>query len=242
MKILCEAQVVNRKLPHLVTRSVKSTLAIGFHPAGKENSELFIIHFTPQNPNGTRYKIKQNLLRIYTKYINDGKATISFIVPEHNVQINCNPLQLKCFLQSLKLGLQGKNEINKLGMSSLATSAISPKLHPVRSLVIARRADFPVKGIPKSVERLTISGIERTKLDQQILSLANLTYLNLSDNRISALPVELGLLNLKEIDLSRNALGYSKNVRDWDWLEGIGLQKSLTMLNMSENKVKQNNL
>ncbi|XP_055373134.1 leucine-rich repeat protein 1-like [Condylostylus longicornis] len=238
MKIPCETQIINRQLPNsLSNKYVKSTLAVGFHPPRKEDGQLFIMLFTPQHKNGIRYKVKDNINKIFTKFINDGKATISFKVPEHYILINCNPIQLKSFLATLKLGLEGKTEFNAIGLSTLATTSVPQKSHPVKKFTILKKSEFPIHGIPKTVEILTISGINRPKVDSQILFLKNLTNLNLSENSISKIPKELGKLKLTELDLSNNNLGENESLKDWEWITNGNILSSLRSLNLSKNKL-----
>lgn len=238
MKLLCDTVVVNRQCPNLKSSSVKSTLAIGYHPPGKENAELFIIHFTLKNKSGLRYKVKNNLNKIFTKFVNDGKATISFKLPEHDLQIKCDPIQLKCFLKALKLGLEGKQEMNKIGLSSLAVTPVSNKKHPVTKLCITSRADYPTKGFPKTLQTLSIIGLRRERLEPSILALRNLHTLNLSDNKFSKLPKDIGNIPLVDIDVSNNCLGESLDADNWNWLDSSTIKKSLQNLNLSNNKLK----
>lgn len=236
MKILCETQVINRQLPNAKSRTAKATLAIGYHPPGKENAELLIIHFTPQNKIGVRYKVKDNLEKVFTKFLNDGKATISFKTPEHNIQIKCDPLQLKFFLQFMKLSIEGKN-MGRMCLSAISASTIPQRLQPVTNCVVTKRRDYPLKGFSRTIKSLTITGIRRAKFDGEILTLMNLTTLNLSENCISEIPKELGSLSLVDIDLSSNLLGDCKSSSAWDWLERKPLCNTLTKLILSNNKL-----
>lgn len=167
---------------------VKATLAVGFNTSakdanGKSNKELEIILFTPQDKTGTRYKVKDNVERIFTKFLKDGKATISFKQPAENLMIKCDPIQLKGFLQTLKLGLEGKDSIN-LRMNIAAATAIPQKSQPQTKMNITNRGDYPTKGFPRTLKSLTITGIKLCKVTFEICSLRNLTTLNLSSNTI----------------------------------------------------------
>lgn len=189
MKILCETQVINRMTQTgRATRMVKSTLAMGFNTSAKDSTgsskrELEIIHFTSHGKTGKRYKVKDNIEKMFTKFLKDGKATISFIQPAENLMIKCDPIQLKGFLQTLKLGLEGKDSIN-LRMNIAAATAIPPKSQPQTKLTVLNRSDYPTKGFPKTLKSLTISGISLCKVTFEICSLRNLTVLDLSFNTI----------------------------------------------------------
>ncbi|XP_037821498.1 leucine-rich repeat protein 1 [Lucilia sericata] len=240
MKILCETQVINRltqtsKAP----RMVKATLAVGFNTSAKDSNgqskkDLEIIHFTPQDKTGKRYKVKNNIEKMFTKFLKDGKATISFIQPAENLMIKCDPIQLKGFLQTLKLGLEGKDSIN-LRMNIAAATAIPQKSQPQTKLSVLNRGDYPTKGFPRTLKSLTISGIQLCKVTYEVCSLRNLTMLNLSFNTIEKIPNEMGRLQLTELHLNNNNLG-DKNC--WQWLQGKNLQESLRELDLSANKLE----
>lgn len=190
MKILCETQVINRHTQgNKSPRASKSTLAVGYHSTAKDangncKKEVQIIHFTPQNKVGTRYKVKDNIEKMFTKFLLDGKATISFKEPPENLMIKCDPIQLKGFLQTLKLGLEGKESLN-LRLNIAATTSIPVKSQPVQKMTVIKRGDYPAKGFPKSLKHLTVSGISLCKMTFEICSLRNLTTLNLSYNKIT---------------------------------------------------------
>lgn len=157
MKVPCEVSLLNRQCPTKKNRPVKSTLAIALHPPGKEKSEMFLILFTPQNKCGSRYKTKNNIVKVFTRFVSEGKATISFKEPEHDLLIKCDPIQMKCFLQTLKLGMEGKYEMNKIGLSNLSATALSSKSHPVTKFVVRSRGDYPLKGFPRTITSLYVS-------------------------------------------------------------------------------------
>lgn len=159
MKIPCEVSLFNRQCPASFTkiRPVKSTLAIALHPPNKEKSEMFLILFTPQNKTGARYKTKNNIVKVFTRFVSEGKATISFKEPAHDLLIKCDPVQIKCFLQTLKLGFEGKFEMNKIGLGNLGATALSSKSHPVMKFVVRSRGDYPLKGFPRTITSLYVS-------------------------------------------------------------------------------------
>lgn len=92
MKIVCETCVVNRSKPHVKSRSVKSTLAVGKN--NKENSKVFLLLISPQNKSGSRYDLSNNISKIFTKFISEGKCTISLKLPEADIQIKADPVQV----------------------------------------------------------------------------------------------------------------------------------------------------
>lgn len=155
MKIICDVTVINRIQPNVPRTSQNATLAIGVHPPGnKDNSELFIILFTKQNKTGTRYKVKDNLNKVFTRFLDHGKITLSFKIPDHDIQVKCDKIQLKGFLQVLKLGIEDKSKVKQL--SSLSCVAVSAKAIAPTKFVIKRRGEYPIKGFPRTISTLFV--------------------------------------------------------------------------------------
>lgn len=157
MKILCELAVHNRLARHLKPRRAQSTLAIGLHPPrSTDPANIFIIIFSANNRAGTRYKIHGNIEKVFTKFLKDGKTTISIKHPPHDLQIRCDPVQLKSFLQILKTAIEGTFDPKKNNISSLAVTPVPQSAIPVKKLTIESPAEYPVKGLPKSLIKLDV--------------------------------------------------------------------------------------
>lgn len=158
MKLVCEISVYNRLAPHVKPRSQQSTLALGYHPPGaaKDAANLFLIHFTATNKVGTRYKLHRNIEKIFTKFVQDGKTTVSLKQPPHDLQIRCEPIQLKAFLQTLKSALEGKLDPSKPNLSTLAVTGVPKEAMPVKSMTITNPSNYPVRGLPKTILALSV--------------------------------------------------------------------------------------
>ncbi|XP_017075062.2 leucine-rich repeat protein 1 [Drosophila eugracilis] len=237
MKILCEVQVVNRTTQaNRTPRPVKSTLAIGYKQSARDSNgntkkELEMVLFSGQNKTGSRYKVKDNIHAVHTKFVLDGKTTIGFLQPPENLLIKCDPIQLKGFLQTLKLGMDGKDAIN-LRLNIAAATAIPQKAQPQVRMVISKRSEYPIKGFPRTLKALTINNSQLVKLSFEICSLRNLTKLDVSGNKLTKIPKELGRLSLNSLHLGSNCLG---ELNDWCWLRGTNLSKTLGELDLSSN-------
>lgn len=159
MKLICEISVYNRLAPHVKPRSQQSTLALGYHPPGgaKDVDNLFLIHFTATNKVGTRYKVKRNIEKVFTKFVQDGKTTLSLKQPPHDLLIRCDPIQLKAFLQTFKNALEGKLDPTKPGLSTLAVTGVPKNVVPQKSMTILTPSDYPLRGLPKTLRTLNVS-------------------------------------------------------------------------------------
>ncbi|KAH8410647.1 hypothetical protein KR009_009867 [Drosophila setifemur] len=241
MKILCEVQVLNRTTQaNRTPRPVKSTLAIGYKQSasdanGNTKKELEMVLFGGQSKTGTRYKVRDNIHAVHTKFVLDGKATIGFRQPAENLLIKCDPIQLKGFLQTLKLGMEGKDAFN-LRLNIAAATAIPQKAQPQLRMVVSKRSEYPIKGFPRTLKSLSINNSQLVKLSFEICSLRNLTKLDVSGNKLTKIPAELGRLALTSLHLSSNCLG---EINDWCWMRGSKLRQSLGELDLSGNGLTQ---
>lgn len=157
MKLICEVSVHNRLAPHVKPRPQQSTLALGYKSTtDKTPDNLFLIHFTNINKTGTRYTLKRNIDKVFTRFISDGKVTISLKQPPHDLQVRCEPIQLKAFLEAFKAALEGNPNASKYNLSTLAVTGVSKKAMPVTKMLITRPSDYPLKGLPKTLEMLSV--------------------------------------------------------------------------------------
>ncbi|XP_012272079.1 leucine-rich repeat protein 1 [Orussus abietinus] len=239
MKLICNIEVSFRQA---VTSNCISTrrksrqacLTLGRYSV--KNNELYILLQTQQDKQGIKYKIDNNIEKIFANFVNEGKATIRMKEPPHDLIIQSDTLQLKSFLHVLKLGISKSADLNVLNVSNLNPKNVLPGQ---RSKIIIRKAsDYPVlQGFSKTTEELHVVGLKRKSFDRQILRLQCLRVLNLSDNQISALPKELDLLkNLQELNLANNLLG-SAPLSRWAWLNGESMRHGLRLLDISSNNI-----
>merc|ERR1719402_1587845 len=92
----------------------KSQLAIGRKPLAEGGQEA-----------GVKYLIKDNVGNLFTRMIGEGKATIRFTEPAHDLCIQCQDVvQLKSFLILVKKCMDGK-DLNKLPLSALQPATTS---------------------------------------------------------------------------------------------------------------------
>lgn len=186
------------------------------------------------------FQVNDNVTQVYNKYVEEGKTTISFAEPPHNLVIQCNDvIQLKTFLRVLKLGLDKKTNLAVLPISNSAPKDITNILSNSQTkITIKERSKYPVlKGFPKTCRELYLAGLQRRSFDGQILKLQSLRVLDLSNNNLTTLPKEIGtLIHLASLNLAGNQLGKAPLTK-WAWLASPNLAKSLCGLDISENQV-----
>ncbi|XP_058129425.1 leucine-rich repeat protein 1 [Anopheles ziemanni] len=247
MKLVCETCTINRYVPGGKRVFLKTILAIG-KGSEKKSDETKIMLITTANKTGTKYGAVKNIAKIFTRCLDEGKATISFIVPEHDVQIKSDKIQLTAFLKVLKLVLTGGRPSESgastkstseppalrlpcLTINNKKTSFLNSKNVLSTKCVIRNRKDYPLKGFSRLLVSLQISDVQLSRFDSQILLLQKLQSLNLSNNCIKTLPKSLGQLRLVELDVSSNNLSDD----GWEWLLESNIQSSLQSLNISHN-------
>jgi LRR-repeat protein 1 len=100
-----------------------------------------------------------NIDKVFTRFVADGKATIRLKNPPNDLIIKCCPKDLKLFLQVLKVCLENKNPEKCAHVSNLASasSKVAPK--PKTRLVICSKSQFPIiEGFPRTLEILQVCG------------------------------------------------------------------------------------
>ncbi|CAG9865283.1 unnamed protein product [Phyllotreta striolata] len=228
MKIYCNTFTEHRSLPssNKGRRHTKTTLALAKHP---KTAQISLILFTNQAPTGKKYIISNNIQQIMTKFANKGKFTIRFKVPDVDLFVEGDPMDLTKFLQYLHKMLTNKTIEETC---SLAVVDTKPKS---RRLKISSRADYPKNGLPDYLEELYYN-IGKFDITNKVIRLTRLRLLDLSHNGIKNVPKELNRLpNLGTLNLSHNLLGLGDNSSNW-LCENF--TNTLHTLNLSNNELK----
>ncbi|XP_034848435.1 leucine-rich repeat protein 1 isoform X2 [Mirounga leonina] len=249
MKLHCEVEVVSRRLPALGMRNrgkgVRAVLSLcqqtprsqpragargdrgGPHPP-------CLLISTLKDKRGTRYELKENIEQFFTKFMDEGKATVRLKEPPVDICLSkANSSSLKSFLSAVRLAHRGCDiEVPLSTFTPVKTSEFE-KLKT--KMVITSKKDYPLsKNFPYSLEHLQTSYCGLVRIDMRMLCLRNLRKLDLSHNHIKKLPATVGdLIHLQELNLNDNHLE-SFSVA----LCQSTLQTSLRSLDLSKNKIK----
>ena len=127
--------------------------------------------------------------------------------------------------------------------TSLSVPAISADLStksgdiPKSRLRITSKSAYPLAGFPPTLEQLEATGINLTRIDIRICRLKNLTYLDLSNNKICGLPDSMKDCRLCELKLSGNDIEYFPPV-----ICSGPFASSIKTLDLSRNHIKVSHL
>ncbi|KAK3092859.1 hypothetical protein FSP39_007993 [Pinctada imbricata] len=214
MRISCSVDLINRISPSLSVKKQSkgghAQLSIGKKPShdGIKEGTMFLMMCTAKDKNGTKYLIKDNIMQIFGKFVQEGKATVRLKDPEVDLLISkADSLQLKNFLSVLKTAAQGK-VLDNVTLSTLAPANSKSVEKPKSKMTIKDRKDYPLReNFPQSLEKLQVSCCRLKRIDTRIFSLRKLEVLNLSENVLESLPEDISKLgNLRELIVSNNLL------------------------------------
>ncbi|KAI5946272.1 Leucine-rich repeat protein 1 [Manis javanica] len=249
MKLHCEVEVVSRHLPALGLRNrgkgVRAVLSLGqqtprSQPRPRAGGErggghpVCLLICTLKDKRGTRYELKENIEQFFTKFVDEGKATVRLKEPPVDICLcKANSSSLKGFLSAVRLAHRGCDV--ETSLSTLTPVKTSEFEKFKTKMVITSKKDYPLsKNFPYSLEHLQTSYCGLVRVDMRMLCLKNLRKLDLSHNHIKKLPATIGdLIHLQELNLNDNHLE-SFSVA----LCQSTLQKSLRSLDLSKNKIK----
>ncbi|KAL8168608.1 UNVERIFIED_CONTAM: Leucine-rich repeat protein 1 [Gekko kuhli] len=244
MRLPCEVSVVSRLLPSAGLRgpgrAARALLSLGRPSggpaaAGNGGGGVWLLVSTARDRPGTKYQLKENIEQLFTRFVEDGKATIRLKEPAVDVCLSkANASLLKTFLSAVKLANSGTHE-EALPLSALVPPKASEVEKPKTRMAITSRKEYPLtRNFPHSLEHLQASYCRLTRVDVRMLSLRSLRKLDLSHNCIKKLPATIGdLACLQELNLHNNHLEAFSAA-----LCGSTLRKSLRSLDLGQNRLK----
>lgn len=240
MKLLCDVEVVNRMLPSFGLKSrgkgARALLSIGRHlDKTTQRCHIYLLICTSRDRAGAKYKLKDNIEKFFTWFVDEGKATVRLKEPAVDICLSkADSSSLKSFLSAARLAGSG-SDTSTLLLSTLTAVRAREVEQPKKKLTIVSKKDYPLtSSFPYSLEQLQVSYCKLSRVDMRMLSLKALRKLDLSNNHIKKLPTTIGDLScLSELILHNNHLEAFSEA-----LCLSTLQNTLQVLDISQNKLR----
>uniref|UniRef100_A0A672I9X2 Zgc:77287 n=1 Tax=Salarias fasciatus TaxID=181472 RepID=A0A672I9X2_SALFA len=229
MKLQCDVEVVSRMLPSAV-------LSIGKHlDKTSQRCQVYLMICTAKDRAGSKYKLKDNIEKFFTWFVDEGKATVRLKEPAVDICLSkADANSLKNFLSAARLADRG-GDSGSLPLSTLTPVRARDVEQPKKKLAIVSKKDYPLtSSFPYSLEQLQVSYCKLSRVDMRMLSLKALRKLDLSNNHIKKLPATIGDLScLSELVLHNNHLEAFSEA-----LCLSTLQRTLQLLDLSQNRLR----
>ncbi|XP_003962530.1 leucine-rich repeat protein 1 [Takifugu rubripes] len=240
MKLQCDVEVANRMLPTIGLKSrgrgTRAVLSIGKHlDKTGQRSNVYLMICTAKDRAGSKYKLKDNIEKFFTKFVEEGKATVRLKEPAVDICLSkADANSLKNFLSVARLAERGSDP-GTIPLSKLTPVRAREVEQPKKKLTIVSKKDYPLSSnFPYSLEQLQVSYCKLSRVDMRMLSLKALRKLDLSNNHIKKLPATIGDLScLSDLVLHNNHLEAFS-----DALCLSSLQHSLHLLDLSHNRLR----
>ncbi|XP_010877801.1 leucine-rich repeat protein 1 [Esox lucius] len=240
MKLQCDVEVVNRMLPTYGMKNrgkgVRAVLSIGRHvDKTTHRNTIYLMVCTAKDRAGSKYKLKENIETFFTRFVDEGKATVRLSDPAVDICLSkADANSLKNFLSAARLAHRG-NDTDSLPLSTLTPVRARDVEKPKKRLTIVSKKDYPLtSNFPYSLEQLQVSYCKLSRVDMRMLSLKALRRLDLSNNHIKKLPATIGDLGcLTELILHNNHLESFSEA-----LCLSSLQRTLQHLDLSQNRLR----
>ncbi|CAG0896264.1 unnamed protein product [Darwinula stevensoni] len=249
MKLKCRVSTSNRLLPSLgktagqapqwgvVTLGIKGKSEPHTAATLDEKKSVFcILICTAANRKGNLYQV-ENMSGIFARYSQEGKMTLRFKEPPHDICIkDASPEQLRAFLSMLGKAFKRKDVLSLMPhLSPLVPASTAQLQKPVKTLVITSKAQYhALNGFSECLENLKIQvGLKR--LDLRITRLLHLSTLDLSGNLLASIPSALAHLPLHTLILAKNTI---KAIPAELFYNGV-LRKTLCLLDLSGNQMER---
>ncbi|XP_024860256.1 leucine-rich repeat protein 1 [Kryptolebias marmoratus] len=240
MKLQCDVEVVSRLLPAYGMKSrgkgARAVVSIGKHPnKSSQLCNIYLMICTAKDRTGAKYKLKDNIEKFFTWFVEEGKATVRLKEPAVDICLSkADANSLKSFLAAARLADRG-SDASGLPLSTLTPVRARDVEQLKKKLTIVSKKDYPLtSSFPYSLEQLQVSYCKLSRVDMRMLSLKALRRLDLSNNHIKKLPATIGdLSRLSELILHNNHLEAFSEA-----LCLSTLQRTLQVLDLSQNRLQ----
>lgn len=154
MQVNCKANVINRLLPSAGQSGPNRLVWSNITLTENKSSVVELLLTTARNKTGTKYKVSNNIDQIFSKFVNQGKLTLRFKQPQHDLCLHGESKHIERILSIVK----GEDKQLKHGtLCPLLTNNANKIVIPKTKLTISSRADYPVTtGFPETLISLKV--------------------------------------------------------------------------------------
>nr|XP_039249853.1 leucine-rich repeat protein 1-like [Styela clava] len=236
MRLVCSVASINLEAASRgfgANKGVRSTLSVF-----KKEENTFLMWCTTKNKHGSRYKLHNNVEKIFSRMLSEGKATIRLKDPHLDLCVSgANSIDLQRLVNAIKVASTGQSLLGRGVLSSAEPVQNRVIQKPKTKLMVNSKQRYPLlEGFPSTLEQLAVEHCSLLKLDSRMLKLRHLKILNLSNNKIKTLPDSIAeMQSLVELNLENNDLSELPNTFS---MPNSKLCSSLRCLKLNTNQIK----
>lgn len=161
MQVNCKANVVNRLLPSAGQSGPNRFVWSNITLTENKSSVIELLLSTARNKTGTKYRVTNNVEQVFSKFAHQGKLTLRFRQPPHDLCLSGEAKHVEKILSILK---GEDNQLKNTTLCPLLTNSNTKIVIPKTKLSILSRADYPVTtGFPETLTTLKVG-----LLDQEV--------------------------------------------------------------------------
>lgn len=141
MEVSCKINVINRLLPSAGQSGPKRLIWANI-TLSETNSGLIDLNLaTSRNKTGSKYRVTNNIEQVFGKFVSQGKLTMRFKQPPHDLCLNGEAKQMEKILAILR---GGDGQLKKGSLSTALSNTSAKVVIPKTKLNISSRSDYPV--------------------------------------------------------------------------------------------------
>lgn len=161
MQVNCKVNIVNRLLPSTGQTGPNRLAWSSVTIIENKSAVIELSLANARNKAGCKYKVTGNIEQIFSKFASEGKLTIRFKQPQHDLCLSGDAKQI----QRVLAAISGKDDRPKTGvLCPLLNKPNAKPVVPKTKLTILSRADYPVTtSFPNTLTVLKVSLISILK-------------------------------------------------------------------------------
>ena len=141
MEINCKVNVINRLLPSAGQSGPKRLVWANITLSETNSAFIDLNLATSRNKSGSKYRVTNNIEQIFGKFVSQGKLTLRFKQPPHDLCLNGEAKQMEKILAILK---GGDGHLKKGTLCAVLSNTSAKVVIPKTKLNVLSRSDYPV--------------------------------------------------------------------------------------------------